>query len=244
MISYLTIYENLTKASNLDELWQRMMSLQSNFGISSGYYGARYCKESAAEHGISNSMWTIGDHPQEFTDHFGGEEFINADVTAIHCMTKTTPFIWHQFERYDGITEEQRQYMEGGAQFDMNVGVTIPVRFKQVGGGGMGLASKDLDSKEFMKVWDSHQHEILTITNVFDELTRTEHINEIFNLTAREKDILTWLANGITIQQIAYKLKRKPSTIETQLRGARQKLEARNNVQAITKAMLFNLINP
>ena len=245
MISFLSIYEELKISSNLDDLFQRMMKLQGNYGISSGLYGVSYCKSTAQHDGITDSLFLKTNYSKDFLDHFGSEEFLDDDITAIHCLSKTTPLIWHEYDRYYDVNDNQRYYMEEGAyQFDMSVGVAIPVRFNEFGGGGMGLSAQGLGANEFIKIWSSYQHEITTITKIFDELTRTKFVDDEFKLNAREKDILNWLANGITIQEIAYKLNLGSSTIETQLRSARIKLGAKSNIQAITKAMVFNLIKP
>lgn len=68
--------------------------------------------------------------------------------------------------------------------------------------------------------------------------------NEVYSLSDREIEVLTWLIVGKNTRAIAEKLESSTSTVEKQIRSARRKLKARNNEQAVTKALMLGLIKP
>ncbi len=147
-------------------------------------------------------------------------------------------------EQWGKPTDRQKKFMSDSIEFDMGVGVSLPVRYNEHGIGGVGLNCADVSEKEFNKIWTAHQGEITTISHMFDEFAREEHMDEIYSLTPREVEVLTWLTLGKTTKVIAGKLGSSASTVEKQVRSARKKLNARNNEQAVTKALMLGLINP
>jgi DNA-binding CsgD family transcriptional regulator len=129
----------------------------------------------------------------------------------------------------------------------MGVGVALPLRFSQGHGtciGGFGLASGDLNGKEFNKIWAEHDQEIIQLSALFDILARERHADSLFQLTPREKECLKWLAIGLRPQQICDKLNNAYRTTEKQIASARQKLNAHNNEQAVAKALVYGLLEP
>lgn len=64
-----------------------------------------------------------------------------------------------------------------------------------------------------------------------------------YSLTPREKEVLEKLGLGYKIQEIAALFETSPSTVEKQVRSAREAMDARNNEQAVVKALQYNLLN-
>ena len=56
-------------------------------------------------------------------------------------------------------------------------------------------------------------------------------------LSRRESEILTFLADGLTGEEIARRLVLSPETIRTHVRNAMEKLDARTRVEAVVKAL-------
>ena len=61
-------------------------------------------------------------------------------------------------------------------------------------------------------------------------------------LTDRETEILELLAVGLTVKQVATRLRLSPRTVETHVSKLYRKLGARNRVQAVSKAASLGLI--
>ncbi len=63
-------------------------------------------------------------------------------------------------------------------------------------------------------------------------------------LTRRERDVLRALAQGMTTAQIAQALFITENTVKTHVRHLLRKLEARNRIEAVTKALQQGLLRP
>lgn len=62
-------------------------------------------------------------------------------------------------------------------------------------------------------------------------------------LTERERSVLLYLAMGLTNEEIAKKLHISVHTVKAHLESIYYKLKVSNRVQAVMKAIVFNLID-
>ncbi|ODS23647.1 hypothetical protein AB835_07530 [Candidatus Endobugula sertula] len=185
MTKMLDLFEDYRSAVNLDELWDKLHLRLANFGITSIFYGLGGSTRLVEEQGIMSSIWHKTSHPEEYRAIFDHKYYIDDDLGSLHCIYKTTPFIWHDTSQWGNPTERQRKFMLDSFEHDMGVGVSLPVRFNHYGFGGLGLCAAETGEKEFEKMWQSKQEEIVTISHMFDELARDEHQADIYHLTPR-----------------------------------------------------------
>ena len=234
-------------ATDIDDLWAKMRLCLRQYGMTSAFYGVSHAINIVERHpqeSIIDSIWYKTDHPKNYRDHFDNKYYIDDDLGAIHCLTNTNPFIWHDKSMWGSPTPRQEKFMLDSFDFKMGIGVTLPIRFDNFGYGGLGLCMGDMSERDFEQMWQTYSQQICAISYLFDEFMRSNHNEAIYPLSIREQEVLSWLAVGETAKSIAYKLGSTPSTVDKQIRTARQKLGARNNEQAITKAIIFKLINP
>lgn len=240
----LDVFEGFSSATNVDDLWLKYKHVLSRFGVSTAMYCVSHSPTALKEDGVIDSAWYKGDHPDEYLNYFDEKFNFNDDPTAMHCLEKTAPYIWHDPEKVSSQTEAQKEFMIDSVEFGMGVGVTLPIRFNEYGVGGIGLSTEGVTEKEFDKIWLAHGQEIVLMSRWFDEFARGEKIDGVYSLSDREREVLTWLAIGRKTEEIAKILGTAVSTVEKQIRSARKKLNARNNEQAIAKALIFKLIRP
>ena len=67
-------------------------------------------------------------------------------------------------------------------------------------------------------------------------------IRNRIQLTAREKDVLSWSAGGMSAKQIAEHLALSPKTIANTLERARRAMGAVSTMEAVAKALVYELI--
>jgi DNA-binding CsgD family transcriptional regulator len=60
------------------------------------------------------------------------------------------------------------------------------------------------------------------------------------SLTARQREVLQWVGDGKTAQDIAILMGLTPATIEKHLRLAREALDVETTAQAVLKAAFYN----
>ncbi len=240
----LSTYTKFRTSKNIKELWELLHDMLCKYGITSIFYGFTYSAKLTISKGAIEAVWFQSSHPPEYLAYFDKTFNMEDDLTAIHCVTETTPFIWHDESMWSSGTERQIQFMEDSAKFGMEVGVTLPFHFNQGGVAGMGLCTSQLTTDEFDLLWKEQKDEILAIAHVFDELARNEYMDSIYNLTREEIETLSWLSLGEPVKAIGDKIGVSQSRATQYARAARTKLGARNNEQAVCKAVILGLISP
>ena len=61
-------------------------------------------------------------------------------------------------------------------------------------------------------------------------------------LTAREREVLKLVADGLTTQKIARRLQIQPATVRTHVEHAREKLDARTRAEAVARALAIGVL--
>ena len=235
--------ENFQQSKNLDELWKKLHINMEQYGISSIFYGIGNSKTQAQDQGIMSAIYYKTSHPKAYREHYDHTYYINDGLSALHCLKHISPFIWHDFDRWNNPTPRQKKFMLDSFEFNMGVGVTVPLRFNKHGAGGIGLSTGNIKAPEFNKTWTSHQDEIINTCYLFDDIARNKHIDDIYHLHKNEQETLCWMAAGYsTTAELAKKMKTTEQIVQNHITSIHKKLKARNNQQAITKALIFNLI--
>ena len=94
----------------------------------------------------------------------------------------------------------------------------------------------------FRTLWQDKHGEMIALAHQFDAAMRPAMVARRFNLTPREKDVMSYSAGGMTAKQIAEHLALSPRTIAHTLERARKKLEAVSTMEALAKALVYELI--
>lgn len=100
-----------------------------------------------------------------------------------------------------------------------------------------GLSQDDID-----EVWNEHGMDIELANKVMHlKVSQLPHTTgQRRKMTARQREVLEWIADGKTIQDTATLMGLNPATIEKHLRLARESLDVETTAQAILKAASQN----
>ncbi len=238
------IQNKFVAAEKFDDLWGFLHEALMPYGITSIFYGFGHSHKAVDINGIMESIWCKTSHPEEYCRYYEHKYYIDDDLSAIHCLTETTPFLWHDFSAWGTPTLRQKRFMHESWDFNMGVGVSIPFRFDNTKGmGGFGLAAGEMSPEDFDAMWDKQGDIIQAILKSFNDRVLKD-CNFIFQLSPRELEVLTLLAQGLAPSEISLKLGNSSSTVGHQLRNARKKLQAVSNEHAVAKALVFSLIPP
>jgi LuxR family transcriptional regulator len=143
----------------------------------------------------------------------------------------------------DAMTDGERKVYDYNQRNGVKAGYTIS--FKSVSSRVKGsialIGRKDISQAELDEIWGEHGDDIQLINNVAHlKILTLPYSNYKRNLTSRQREVLEWVSDGKTIQDIAVLLKRKPATVEKHLRLARESLNVETTAQAVLKASFLN----
>ncbi|MEZ5912068.1 MAG: LuxR C-terminal-related transcriptional regulator [Paracoccaceae bacterium] len=111
--------------------------------------------------------------------------------------------------------------------------------------GAMGLAApSDVSQTSVDRFWDDFGAEILTASNMVHlKITQLPNAGQYPALTPRQREVLRWVADGKTTQDIATLLGLSVGTVEKHLRLARDTLGVETTAHAVAKASFLNQLN-
>ena len=101
-----------------------------------------------------------------------------------------------------------------------------------------GMGQDEVDA-----IWAEHGDDILLLNNIAHlRILSLPYTSPTRSLTARQREVLGWVGDGKTVQDIALLLNLTPATVEKHLRLARDALSVETTAQAVLKASFQNQI--
>jgi len=245
MTNLLELSESLGHVHDVNSFWDRIGLELEEFGVTSFLYGAASSRREILDRGYHPASFIKTNYPDEYFEAVGVENFLDNDISAQHIIYETAPMFWHEEPDWDYATPEQKHDWFLSEDFGMQVGVTVATTVFDVNHqGGIGLCMGELSTTEFEKMWADKQGTIMQILGLLDIGMRGKHLQQIIGLSPREREVLTWLANGYRPDQIAYRLNIGYRTVDKYINSAKRKLNARTRDQAVAKALIFKAIEP
>jgi len=141
------------------------------------------------------------------------------------------------------IQHESCRYLE---DIGISQGITVPIHHH--GGGFTAISAICSISESDWPILFRQTSELVFVTahrfqSRYYGLYKSEHAEKRSSpLTARESEIIRWVAYGKTVPEIAAILKRSPETVKYHVKNAYNKLGAQNRGQAISQAAKLGLL--
>jgi DNA-binding CsgD family transcriptional regulator len=193
---------------------------------------------------VTGAVQGYANYPDPWRDYYMSRGLHRFDPTLTLAAKSIAPVDWSRLPR-DGKFE-----LVFGPANDFGIrpqGVTVPVRGPY---GDCGLLSVTRDCAE--GEWRKLQSGIMTrlqgaAVHLHDAVMRSDVATRglyIPRLSAREREVLQWIAAGKTQQDVGAILSISARTVEVHLRSAREKLGALTSAQAIGRGIALGLIEP
>lgn len=157
------------------------------------------------------------------------------------ALANTCACSWRWMADPDNLTDAEKVVVG----FNLGQGVTAgyTVSFLSVTErtkGATALTAKiGMTQDEVEEIWAECGDEITVINNVMHLKIQTLPYSQR-HMTKRQREVLQWVGDGKTTQDIAILLELTPATIEKHLRLARETLDVETTAQAVLKAAFYN----
>jgi LuxR family quorum sensing-dependent transcriptional regulator len=177
--------------------------------------------------------------PAEFFLLYVENDYARYDPLIRRSMQSRMPFEW-QAESYRADGDPRVvEIMRRAAEFGLNHGYLVPIHGPK---GYEGCVSMAADALELSAQAKSAVH--LMALYAFDRMRtlRGKLPDKKVPLTAREREILSWVAAGKSAAQISQALKISKRTVDEHSQTAARKLGAANRTQAVAIALRDRII--
>ncbi|MGD0024207.1 MAG: LuxR family transcriptional regulator [Xanthobacteraceae bacterium] len=226
--------ENLNRASTTDEVVDVTQRALARFGIEFFCFNT-FPNPSQRFEDVMLAIRV----PEEWRRLYLEKRYVHVDPTIRYCKRTDAPFVWkdapYDSEREPLVTE----FIERVADFGLSNGFWFPIPGPRgsIGGVWMGGRAADLTGCNL-----SILH--LIALYAFDRLRRLRAPASpgCMRLTIREREVLTWAAQGKSAWEIGEILGIAKRTVDEHAQTACRKLNAVNRTQAVVAALRERLI--
>lgn len=235
----------LINVSSIEELWDLHTQQMARYGFDRILYGVTHYRTSTSL-GDPDDFIVLTNHDREYTDLYIGEGLYAHAPMVRWALEHEGACSWSVLRRMldtGALSEDERRVLE----FNRCQGVTAgySISFKSISKrskGAIALTGRHgLDQAAVDAIWSEHGEEILALNNIAHLRIQTlPYKTEKRSLTRRQREVLGWVGDGKTIQDIALLLSLNPATVEKHLRLAREALGVETTAQAVLKASFQN----
>ncbi|KUJ80725.1 LuxR family transcriptional regulator [Ruegeria marisrubri] len=198
----------------------------------------------AVMNSVQGDVQGYANYPDEWKLHYARQGFHNVDPTLYRSSQSVAPVDWGRFNHDNKFNAVFRDASDFGIT---DRGLTIPIRGPY---GECGLLSLTRDCSD--NEWEAQKKNFMgelqmAAVHLHDSVMRSGLLGKALYLpplSSREKEILQWVAEGKSQQDIGDILCISHRTVEVHVRSGREKLGALTTPQAIGRAIGLGLIHP
>lgn len=234
----------ITSASTDEELWALHTARMAEFGFDRLIYGYTRYK---TDHSLGDPQdWVIlTTQSSEYMEEFiNGGHVMNAPMIR-WALENNGACSWRWMEemlRKGMLTEREKAVIAFNQGHGVSAGYTLSFRsVSERSKGAIALtAPAGMSQDEADKIWAEHGDELMVANSVMHLKLLTLPYSGARPLTKRQREVLQWVGDGKTTQDIAILLDLTPATVEKHLRLAREALDVETTAQAVLKAAFYN----
>lgn len=230
----------ITNAPSVEVLWALHSERMASFGFDRIIYGfTRY--RSGGSLGDPQDWVLLTNHGDSYMEEFIGKGHLN-NAPMIHwALENTGACSWNWMKEPGNLTEAEQTVVAFNKAQNVTAGYTISfLSVSERSKGATALTAKvGLSQDEVEAIWAKHGDEITVMNNVMHLKIQTLPYSQR-TMTKRQREVLQWVGDGKTTQDIAILLELTPATIEKHLRLARESLDVETTAQAVLKAAFYN----
>lgn len=174
--------------------------------------------------------------PEDWMSHYVSRDYIKRDPVAIASVVHSTPFTWKEAAiRASTMGPAGHRIMMEAAEAGLKDGVCVPIPVRNALAGCISLAGEapltEKDALEPVNVLS------LTFAGRLQLLADHRLRPKGLTLTDREREVLTWVAEGKTAWEISQIIGISESTVNKHVAGAMRKTGSVTRTQAAIRAL-------
>ncbi len=237
----------LLDSTTLEAVWDIHVNKMAEYGFDRLLYGfTRYY--SGKSYGDLDDVLTLSNHSKAYLDEYVGKKmFMHGPVLRL-LPGLAEGFSWAhvaELERAGRLGEAEKKVWDFNKRMGVTAGYSLAfegISTRSVGAIGMA-ARPGLSQDEVDRIWERDGSDIILMNRVMHlKISQMPYPGQRRPLTPRQIEVLEWVADGKTMQDIAQIVGLKVATIEKHLKLAREALDVETTAQAVAKASIMNQI--
>lgn len=232
--------DELTSASRAEDLWLLHTAKMKTYGFDRLIYGfTRYGGTRSL--GNPDDWLILSTQTPEYMKYFINDGLYYDAPMLRWALENKGACSWRwisEQERAGNLSAPERKVMAFNNSQSVTAGYTISFRTisPRIKGAIALTARSGLSQDDVDAIWETHGREIHMLNKVMHLKVQTLPYEGDRRLTKRQREVLQWVGDGKSIQDIALLMDRTPATVEKHLRLAREALGVTTTAQAVLKA--------
>ncbi len=224
------LFENALKTLGYDRFCYSLITAHPSAGLNAG-------------HGV------VRNYPEDWMSHYQSKQYEKLDPVPLHCLSTGKPFTWDSMMETCQLKAEQKEVMDEAREARLLDGIAIPIYGQNGELAGVGLASSAGGIKPDAVLLSTVRLLSVEFHSVYTELEKKDFDNgeacmKNVRLTDREREILSWAAEGKSDSVISDLIGVSHATVRFHLNNIYRKLNANERTLATVKAIRHGLILP
>lgn len=229
----------------VEDAWSIHCDAMARYGIDRMLYGfTRFNTQTSVGH--VDDLLLLSSMPDGYIDRFINDGLHMSAPMTRWARENVGAMSWSWLaEHYNDLTPEELEVVEYNRSLGLDVGFTVAfqdahTRHK----GAIALVAKDgISQVELDALWENKGREIITLNQVAHlKFTALPLPKSRSRLSKRQREVLEWVGDGKTMQDVATILGLTQATVEKHLKNARESLDVQTTAQAVRKASVQNQI--
>jgi DNA-binding CsgD family transcriptional regulator len=211
----------------------------------------RFCYSLITAHpslGLEAGHGVAKNYPDDWMAYYQAKQYHRIDPVPQQALADSRPFTWDSLPQMRELSPEQKKVMNEAREVKLLSGVGVPLYGANGELAGVGIASsveeKRPDKNLLGKIRAIASQFHLAYTDLLKGERPERASAPIVHLTAREREILLWAAEGKGDAVIAEIIGVSHSTIRFHMNNIFKKLDANERTLATVKAIRLGLILP
>ena len=241
--------EAIVEAADIEDVWANLTRFCGSLGFDRLFYGLTHHRTEQS-FGDLDDLVVLSNACGAYVNQFIGREMFRKAPMVHWANRNVGAQSWRVIaERAAAgqLSDEELEAVAFNQEFGVTAGFTIsfPETHTRNRGALALMAPKGASQDEADAIWDRHGRVLSAVANVAHlKITRLPHYGARRQLTQRQREVLSWVGDGKTNQDIATILGLTSATVEKHLRLAREVLDVDTTAQAVLKASIQNQIYP
>jgi len=230
----------MTNAPSVEVLWALHAERMALYGFDRIIYGFTHYR-SGRSLGDPQDWVLLTNHGDSYMEEFLGKGHLYNAPMIRWALANTGACSWHWMSEPGNLTDAEKVVVAFNLGQNVTAGYTVSfLSVTERTKGATALTAKTgMTQDEVDAIWAKYGDEITVINNVMHLKIQTLPYSQR-HLTKRQREVLQWVGDGKTTQDIAILLELTAATIEKHLRLAREALDVETTAQAVLKAAFYN----
>lgn len=233
------IIEEMRHSSSTEMICNLLLAYVGRFGATNLLAGAIPPPYASQREQLSHVV--LAAWPEEWTKRYFSNGYLSRDPTIRLVRQSSAPFHWSEVSNLCKVCPFGRRIMDEAKEFRLGEGFTIAFSTLERHPVGLSIAGDKLNPDPCERL--ALQLIVAYAFGCASALIGGVRDHKSVHLSPRQRDVLRWASEGLTVHDIAERLNISSNTADTHLRAVRERLGVSSTIHAVAEAFRLGLIS-